>query len=96
MREWAIQQRISHLALNDVLKIINTRFDNDSKMLPDDPRTLLKNLPALNVTANDDGEYCLENFLKILFPNLNESIEISLNINIDGVQVLKFNSGQFY
>lgn len=95
LRNWALQFRINHLAINNLLQIINAH--EGKKLLPHDARTLLqtprKVIPVQALCGG--GEYwhnglgeCLSN----AFRNLNKPISISLNVNIDGLPV--FNSSK--
>lgn len=100
MRKWAVEHKITHLALKDLLKIINTRIDNkNSNVLPDDPRTLLQTPQSITITSMSNGEYWhygVKNGLKLVFRNLEESIDISLNINIDGLPIFKSSKTDFW
>lgn len=97
LRNWALQFRISHFALNGLLKIIDTRLGAKSSGLPLDARTLLLTPRSIiPVQALSGGGEYWHNGLKIClsntFQNLDKSISISLNINIDGIPV--FNSSK--
>lgn len=95
LRNWALQYRINHLAINNLLQIINTHagkrlLPHDARTLPQTPR---KVIPVQALSGG--GEYWhngLRECLSNAFRNLNKPISISLNINIDGLPV--FNSSK--
>lgn len=96
LRKWAVEFNITHLALKDLLKIINARC---KKILPEDPRTLLETPPRINITILNDGEYWhygLGNCIKKIFWNLTEPKTISLNINFDGLPLFKSSKSEFW
>lgn len=99
LRKWAIEHRITHSALKDLLEIINTRFEKDFEILPQDPRTLLQTPQAVNIMALNDGEYWhygLKNCLQKLFCNLDGAITISIIVNIDGLPLFKSSKMGFW
>lgn len=100
LKKWAVDHRISHMALKDLMHILNERFDKaDEPVLPDDPRTLLQTPPTISVMPLDDGEYWhhgIENCLRKIFPTLNQPKTISLTINIDGLPIFNSSSVQFW
>lgn len=101
LRTWALDNKINHSALKDLLRILNKRFDNSLPILPQDPRTFLHTPKTLNIVknpANDDGfwHHGLENCLKTTFCNLNEPITISLNVNVDGLPLYGSSSVEFW
>lgn len=97
LSKWAIQHQISHLALKDLMKLINTDI---AKMLPDDPRTLLQTPQEVITTKiGADGQYWHHGFKKCLectFRNLSESMTISVNINMDGLPIYNSSKAQFW
>lgn len=82
------------------MKIINARFDKDGKILPEVARTFLETPQAVNImTVSDDGEYWhhgFRNCLQQIFPVLNDSITISVNINLDGLPLFKSSKVEFW
>lgn len=88
--------RINHMALNALLRLLNSQKRSQMR-LPIDARTLLGTTRCVIPVQphNDDGEYWHNGLQKCVlnaFQRLNESISISLNINIDGMPV--FNSSK--
>lgn len=99
MRKWAVEHKITHVALKDLLRIINTGINKNSDVLPDDPRTLLQTPQSITITPMSNGDYWhygVENGLKLVFRDLEESIDISLNINIDGLPIFKSSKTDFW
>lgn len=91
-----MKYNITHLAIKDLLKILNK---NGSSILPEDPRTLMETPRAIKLFRLSDGEYWhhgLKNCLTKLFPKLNQSITISLNFNIDGLPIYKSSKIEFW
>lgn len=97
LRRWAIQHQISHMALKDLLAVINTDIDT---MLPEDPRTLLETPQEVTLTyIGEDAQYWhhgLEKCLRSLFRNINEPKTISININMDGLPIFNSSSLEFW
>lgn len=95
-----MKYNINHAALKDVMSIISIRFDKNSNILPEDPRTLLQTPQAVNIVSLiDDGEYWhhgFKNCLNRIFYNLNDSMTISVNINLDGLPVFKSSKVEFW
>lgn len=99
IRKWAISHNITHLALRDLLKIMKKRFDKNSVILPDDPRTLLQTTQTVLISKVSGGEYWhngLGKCLKKLFATLTDSKTISLNVNIDGLLLYNSSKGEFW
>lgn len=96
LRKWDLKFRINHVPLKELLKIFND-FCGENHFLPVDPRTLLqteRNVIPVEALIGG-GEYWhngLEKCLTNVFRNLNKSISISLNVNIDGLPI--FNSSK--
>ncbi|GBP96620.1 hypothetical protein EVAR_64305_1 [Eumeta japonica] len=91
LSEWAVEHNIPHVALNSLLKFLNKKLKNT---LPNDART------HVDVIYSAPGEYwhnglkkCLKNILEELSVPPNE---ISLKININGLQVFKSSKYQFW
>lgn len=99
LRNWAMQFRINHVAINNLLQIINSR--EGKKILPHDARTLLRT-PATVIPVqalSSGGEYWHNGLAKCLsnaFQNLNKPISISLNINIDGLPAYNSSKVSFW
>lgn len=98
---WAVSFNIAQTALKELLSIYNQSYKNKKlKPLPSDPRTLLSTPQKMDcIIPLDDGsywhpgvKYCLESYFK----NLDSSISISLNINIDGIPIYKSSKTQFW
>lgn len=99
LRKWAIEFSIKHSALKSVIGIINLRFEKGSNILPEDPRTFLQTPRTVKTIALSDGEYWhngFENCLKDVFVNISEHVEISVNINMDGLPLFKSSKTEFW
>lgn len=95
IRKWTCVYNISQSALKAITKIINVNL-RDSQ-LPADPRTIMKTPRTTKFTQiggdknpgfywHQGFEFCLRN----CFRNLADDLSISINVNIDGLQI--FNS----
>lgn len=90
IRYWSVEYGISHVAINRLLIILNEHVNEQIPTLPNDSRTLLRTPRTIEIQHLNDGDYwhqglivCLQNY----FINLRESMDISLNINIDGLPI---------
>ncbi|CAH0546690.1 unnamed protein product [Brassicogethes aeneus] len=90
IRLWA-SCNISHFALRELFIILNDRIPN---LLPKDPRTLLQTARKINLIKMTNGYYWhfrLKINLLRLLENVSTSLDsISLNINLDGLPIFKF------
>lgn len=99
LRAWALHHNITHLALKDLLLLIKVQYND--KSLPLDPRTLLD-------TPQNTGKLCIQiaggkywhhgvkECLRKWFGSLSEDINISININIDGLPIHKSSKFQLW
>lgn len=71
LKQWAVEHRITRMALKDLLKIVKEHFEEeDEPFLPEDPRTLLQTPEIIGVMPVSGGEYWhqgLANCLKKYF-----------------------------
>lgn len=97
LRNWAIKHQINHVALKEIMEVINTDI---GKMLPEDPRTLLETPQEILIThIGDNGQYWHHGFQKCLqniFRNISESKTISININLDGLPLFNGSKVEFW
>lgn len=100
LKKWALDYNIAHLALKDLLRIVNDRFSQkNDNILPDDPRTLLQTPQSVSLIPLTDGEYWhhgLENCLKKAFPDISAPKTMSLNFNIDGLPIYNSSKVEFW
>lgn len=99
LRNWALQFRINHLALNGLLEILRSHMGNN--YVPATARTLLRTTPTIIPVQPlvSGGEYWHSGLKKCLvqtFGDLDRPISISLNINIDGLPVFRSSSVSFW
>lgn len=97
VKNWALKFNINHSALKILFEIINNRFD--SNLLPQDPRTLMETPKSVEIVPCGEGKYwhnglkfCLEN----VFSNIHNPINISLNVNLDGLPIFKSAKDEFW
>lgn len=102
LRKWALTHNITHMAMKELMKIVNERFTEKgacSSALPEDPRTLLRTPQSVNIMPLNEGEYWhygIKKCLEKIFRKLDESITISLTINIDGLPLFNGSAVQFW
>lgn len=85
LAKWSLHHKISHLALNDLLKILKNRGHT---YLPVDARTLLKTPRKVTITRLGTGKYWYNGIKKSLINilgNVNESKNLVLKFNVDGL-----------
>lgn len=91
LRAWSIEYNIARRALNDLLKLL-VSFGLD---LPIDSRTLMQTPKSVNISDVANGKFWfngLECNLRRILNKVNRDMNISLNINIDGLPL--FNSSK--
>lgn len=87
LRNWAITNSIRHSALGSLLSTLQPFVE---ERLPKDARTLLRTPKAIHTVPMGDGNYWyygLENCLSGYFENINESMDVLLSFNIDGLPI---------
>ncbi|XP_011688765.1 PREDICTED: uncharacterized protein LOC105450548 [Wasmannia auropunctata] len=97
LQGWAIRNRITHVALNELMACIKSKYPE----LPRDARTLLGTMKKVHLDKVEPGYYyhfgishCVEKLvLQYPFQNL-QTIEII--INIDGLPLSKSSGSQVY
>lgn len=96
LQGWAIRNRITHVALNELMAYIKPKYPE----LPRDARTLLGTLRKINTDNVEPGyyyhfgiNYCVEKLASQYSQNL-QIIEII--INIDGLPLSKSSGSQVY
>ena len=97
-RSWAIKHKVTHVALNDLLMILNQCKIHG---IPKNARTLLET-PIKNICREvTPGEYChfgLSDTLKKILDSSILSIpsKLLLNFNVDGLPISKSSKEQFW
>lgn len=94
---WAINNRISAKAINELLKIL---IFAGFSFLPKDSRTFMKTPSNVQIQEMSDGsrmwyhgvEKCLRNALS----NISRNISLTLNFSFDGIPVFKSSNLQFW
>jgi len=97
LQEWALKNRISHVALNELMAAIKPKYPE----LPSDARSLLKTPRKVNIQNVKPGQYYhfgLSNCVKQLLSR--HSVQhlqfVQVNINIDGLPLFKSSNSQVY
>lgn len=98
LKNWALNYRITHRAVNDLLKILT---DFGIQYLPKDSRTFLRTPQgtANTIKPMGDGQYWhygLKNCLSNQFSDLNQSMEIQLTFNVDGLPIHRSSKKAFW
>lgn len=91
LQSWAIKHRITHMAVNDLLKIMN----NAGFMMPKDSRTFLKTPTHVEIKKLSAGKLWyngLKERLTNIFNEVNRSLLITMDFNFDGAPL--YNSSQ--
>lgn len=105
LRNWAIHDKIKHIAINNLLKILKNTLD--CKQLPDDSRTLLKTPRRIEILDMDfDGKFWYQGLEKCLINSLSskdiaaktysQSKELVLHFNIDGLPIYNSSKYEFW
>lgn len=103
IREWAINSKISHKALNVLLNILR-KFGVGN--LPKDARTLLdtpREVKIVSMGPNRKGEFwyngiskCLNEIVSSIPELMDNSTNIRLNFNMDGLPIYKSSRFEFW
>lgn len=95
LKYWAMQHRISKIALNDLLSILN----HAGLSLPRDSRTLMgtpKSVP-IEILSNGQLWYCgIKTCIRHEFAGIQKNISITLHFNFDGLPIAKSSNKQFW
>lgn len=90
LRVWGVEYGVPHIAINRLLRILSEHLNEKIPKLPLDTRTLLQTPKVIKIQHFSYGDYwhqgvivCLQKY----FQNLEQSMDISLNINIDGLPI---------
>lgn len=97
IHNWALKHNVTHVALKDLLQILNKTTPN----LPTDPRTLLGTPRAITTTLVESGEYWHNGLKKCIVKILDSKATdipqgISITINIDGLPIHNSSKQQFW
>lgn len=96
LRMWVLGHNITRRAVNDLLKVLRSFGLNWLSM---DSRTLCKTPRSTNVIALAGGQYWYNGIgtnIKLLFADMNSNLTLELNINVDGIPLMKSSSAQFW
>lgn len=93
---WALQHNIPRRSVNDLLRILK---DIGLNWLCLDSRTLLKTPRFTNINDIAGGQFWyngIETNLRLNFSNIQSNVTAQLNINVDGVPLMKSSATQFW
>lgn len=97
LRTWAIENKITHSALNKLTAIINEQIPGT---LPTDARTILHTPSHIALKNVEGGQYWHNGITNPLIEILQNWLDvpeiISLNINVDGLPIFKSSSNEFW
>lgn len=96
LRMWVLSHNITRRSVNELLKILNSI---GLKWLPMDSRTLCKTPRFTNVVAMDNGQYWYNGIgtnIRILFADVKSNLTLKLNVNVDGIPLMKSSTTQFW
>nr|CAI5854864.1 unnamed protein product [Callosobruchus analis] len=96
IKAWALKHNIKHVAIKDLLEILNKNTD---VRFPNDPRTFLATPCETNIWDIAGGQYWhngLTMCLQEIFRDTKKSQDISININIDGLPIFKSSRYEFW
>lgn len=99
LQGWAIKNRITHVALNELLVYLRLRYAE----LPHNARTLLGTMKKVHTVVVEPGRYyhfglshCVENLMRTSQYYFQNSQIIEIIINIDGLPLSKSSGSQVY
>lgn len=101
LKKWAVENKVTLSAINQLLAILVESKPDDFHILPRDARTFLST-PKLTITRKvDPGEYYhfgIQKSLEDLFKKhcRKPTDPIQIGINIDGLPIAKSSNSQFY
>lgn len=111
IRVWASQHYISHMAIKDLLSILNPHVNN---ILPADSRTLMKTPRVINVQKLSGGEFVYfgilagvvkrmsKNYTSCTFPIISkfenecQNKVVSISVGIDGLPISRSSKKEFW
>lgn len=96
LRFWAAKHRISHLAINDLLSILNCTGFN---FLPKDSRTLMQTPTAVEIASLENGKLWyrgIRTCLNDVLSKRNRDTVITLDFNFDGMPLFNSSKLQFW
>lgn len=101
LRVWAIKHRITHMALKDLLFVLNEGGvrSNGGKSLPKDSRTMLRTPANVEIKTLSHGKlwyHGVEKCLHSILTNINHDAVITLDFNFDGVPLYNSSSITFW
>ncbi|KAH9636258.1 hypothetical protein HF086_009454, partial [Spodoptera exigua] len=97
LRMWSLKHKIKHVALKDLLGILNKRT---ILRLPKDPRSLLHtpsgDLHIKNIKGGQYWHYGFEVCIRDFFHDVKDDEEIYIKINIDGLPIFNSSKNEFW
>lgn len=99
LKIWAIENKISHLALNQLLKHLKASKINGFENLPTDSRTLLSTPRSVNIEDMGSGLFWyggIKECLMTAFLNCDPPSDLRLNFNMDGLPTNNSSNMEFW
>ncbi|XP_036329668.1 uncharacterized protein LOC118741800 [Rhagoletis pomonella] len=96
LADWAIKYKIAHSAVSELLVLLRSEGKTE---LPKDARTLLhtpRNVVIQTMGSGSFWYYGIENCLRNAFRDINQTIQVLLNFNVDGLPLFRSSKFQFW
>lgn len=97
IREWSSEFRIAQVALKKLITILNEHLNLN---IQSDPRTIMRTPRTIDVIPMaENGKYWHNGFEKSIrnsFSQIDRSMLISININVDGLPINKSSENHFW
>lgn len=96
LKIWAINHRITHAAISDLLKILILA---GFTFLPKDSRTLMSTPKYVDIKPMGNGKYWYQGIhvcMLALFNKLNRDMLLHLDFNFDGMQLFNSSKTEFW
>lgn len=96
LRDWALEHNVRTNCMRDLLRML---IDVGVPSLPRDPRTFLCTPKTNKIEYIANGQFWyagIENKLRKILKTADNSMELQLNFHVDGLQLFKSSSKQFW
>lgn len=96
LADWAIRYKITHSAVSELLVLLRSEGNTE---LPKDSRTLLHTPRNIVIQTMGSGSFWyngIENCLRNVFRHLDQTMEVLLNFNVDGLPLFRSSKFQFW
>lgn len=96
LRRWVLTHNVTRRSVNDIFSILK---ESGLHWLPNDCRTILKTPRSINIENVAGGQYWyngIEKNIRLIFSNVQSNLNLQLNINVDGIPLMKSSATQFW